>query len=152
MAKKKGNDDPNKLKPEEYSTKQMLSAAKAFLKAAKLCNEPSYKQIGWAHPLIVPIVTNISFACELFLKTLLEINNTLHREHDLLKLFKFLPEEARKNIVGSDDYDDFISKLEQNSGLFEEWRYIYESQVRSIDISFLFDLAERMSCIANQFL
>lgn len=68
----KGKEDPNKLKTEEYSERQMLNIARAFSAAANKCNEPSYKKIGWAHPLLIPIVVNISFACELFMKVLLK--------------------------------------------------------------------------------
>mgnify|MGYP000631005449 CR=1 FL=1 len=146
-ANKKRKDDPNKLKPEEYNEKQMLITARAFLKAANRCNEPSYKEIGWAHPLIIPIVVNISFACELFMKTLLKISDDkLIGGHDLSKLFCSLPEKIQNDIIGSDDCDRFALYLKQNSCLFEEWRYIYENQPRSINLDFLFSFAEKMSC------
>lgn len=93
--KKEVNNDPNKIKLEECNTTQMLDTARAFLKAAKRCNEPSFQQLGWAHPLLVPIVTNISLSCELFLKTILRKINTSQKGHDLLKLFETLPEETK---------------------------------------------------------
>lgn len=145
MGKKNENNDPNKLKPEEYNVYQMLNTATAFLNAAKRCNEPSFQQLGWSHPLLVPIVTNVALSCELFLKTILRENNASKKEHNLLKLFESLPEGTRRDIIGSNNYQDFISKLNQNSCLFQEWRYIYEYHLRSLNISFLFDFAERLS-------
>lgn len=147
-ANKRGKEDPSKLEPEEYNVKQMLGTARAFLKAANKCNEPSYKEIGWAHPLLVPIVVNISFACELFLKTLLKINDLpLIGGHDLSKLFCSLPKTIQNEIIGSDDGKEFAFHLKQNSCLFEEWRYIYECQLGSINLDFLFSFAEKMSCL-----
>ncbi len=144
-------DNPNKRKPEEFSTTQMFFTAKAFLSAAKRCNEPSFKELGWAHHLIVPIVTNVSFSCELFLKTILREENKFPREHNLHKLFVMLSEKTQKDIIGEDDNEEFISILIQNSCLFEEWRYIYEYHLRSLNISFLFDFAERLSVYTDHY-
>ncbi|MFV0240913.1 MAG: hypothetical protein ACK5H4_12855 [Lacrimispora sphenoides] len=120
-ASKEAKENPNKLKPEEYNEKQMLDTARAFFKAAKMCNEPSYKEMGWVHPLLIPIVVNISLACELFMKTLMKINDgTLIGEHNLLKLFNALPEKVRSDVIGSDDCDTFTFCLKQNACLFEE--------------------------------
>lgn len=151
-TKDKENEYPNKPKLKEYNTNLMLTTARSFLMAAKRCNEPPLEQMGWSHPLLVPIVTNIAFSCELFLKTILnEYDLSPKHEHNLLKLFEALPKEAKNNIIGSNDNQDFILKLKQNSYLFKEWRYIYEHHLRSINISFLFDFAERLSCYAEQF-
>ncbi len=149
-TKHKEKTNPNKLKPEEYSSSQMLGAARAYLKAAKLCNDPPVKQMGWVHPLLVPMATNLAFSIELLLKTVLNGFNSPIKGHNLFELFESLPEEAKKNIIGLDDKQDFLLILKQNSCLFEEWRYIYERQPRSINISFLFDFAERLSCYAEQ--
>lgn len=149
---KKQNANPNKLKPEEYNTNQILSVARAFLKVAKLCNNPPLEQVGWVHPLLVPMVTNLALSCELFLKTVLNEHKSPKEGHNLLILFESLPEEIKEDIIGPNDHQDFILKLRQNACLFEEWRYIYERQPRSINISFLFNLAERLSCYAEQFI
>lgn len=148
--KKTENNDTNKLKPEEYNPNQMLGTARAFLKAAKRCNEPSFQQLGWSHPLLVPIVTNVSFSCELFLKTILREINTPQKEHDLFKLFETLPEEIKNDIIGLDDNQEFILNLKQTSCLFEKWRYIYEYHLHSLNITFLFNFAERLSIYAEQ--
>ncbi len=148
--KKNEKDDPNKLKTEEYNTIQMLCTAGAFLQSAKRCNEPSFLQLGWSHPLLVPIVTNLALSCEIFLKTILRENSTPEKGHNLLKLFESLPEETKKDIVDSSDSQEFISQLNQNSCLFVEWRYIYEHHLRSLSISFLFDFAERLSNYTKQ--
>ncbi len=64
MSKK---EEPNEVKPEQYNPRQIMDIANAFLKAAKKCNDaPSIESSGWVHPLLVPIVVNVSLACELF--------------------------------------------------------------------------------------
>lgn len=138
------------MKPEEYNEKQMLGTARAFFKAANKCNEPSYKEIGWVHPLLIPIVVNISLACELLMKTLMKVNDRpLIGEHNLSILFNALPEKVRNEIIGSDDCDTFTFCLKQNSCFFEEWQYIYENQLRSINLNFLFSLTEKMSSLID---
>ena len=56
----------------------MLDTARVFLMAATRCNEPPVQQVGWSHPLLIAIVTNAAFSCELFLKAIL-------KEYSLLK-------------------------------------------------------------------
>ena len=150
MDKKKGYKDHNKIKPGEYNTRQMMGTARAFLNAAKRCNDPPVQQLGWSHPLIVPIITNAAFACELFLKTLLKKHSSLKQGHNLLELFQSIPEETKNEIIGSNDSQEFIEELNQISCLFEEWRYIYENQLRSLNLRFLFDFAERLSYCAGK--
>ena len=61
-----------KNKFEEYDYKQIAILGKSFLDAAKICDNPKIGEVGWSHYLIVPIITNMSFACELFLKAILK--------------------------------------------------------------------------------
>ncbi|WP_313133242.1 hypothetical protein [Anaerocolumna sp.] len=143
-------NNPNKLSFEEFSTIQMFNLANAFIAAANRCNEPQIEQIGWMHPLLVPIVTNVSFSCELFFKTILRNHNIPAHHHDLYKLFKLLPKEVQNEIIDKDDYESFTVNLKQNSSLFEQWRYLYESSLQSLNVRFLFDLAKRLSAYITQ--
>jgi len=147
MTKK---DDINKIKIEEYNPRQMAYTAKAFLASAKKCNSnPSVELIAWAHPLLIPIVTNTAFACELFLKALLQNSKTLKGGHNLLELFQSLPEEIKRDIIGSRNSTHFFEELTRISCLFEEWRYIYERQLTSLNFRFLLDFAEDLSSITD---
>lgn len=100
--------DPNKLKPEEHNTRQMLGVAKTFLMCAKKCNEPPAQQHGWTHPLLIPIITNAAFSCELFLKTLLAKHNIPKKKHKLDELFEALPEDIKKEIIGFNDRKNIL--------------------------------------------
>ncbi len=151
MAKKEKTGDINKINPEEYNPRQMMNTANTFLSAAKKCNnDPSVELIGWSHPLLVPIVTNTAFACELFLKALLQKSKMLKGGHNLLDLFQDLPDELKSNIIGPQDSNLFIEELTRVSCLFEEWRYIYERQLTSLNFRFLLDFAEGLSTITNK--
>ena len=148
MAKKEKKKDINKINPEEYNPQQMMNTANAFLVAAKKCNnDPSIEQLGWSHPLFVPIVTNVAFAYKLFLKALLQKCKTFKGGHNLFELFQDLPDEIKSNIIGSKDSNLFIGELTRVSCLFEEWRYIYERHLTSLDLYFLLDFAEELSLI-----
>jgi len=73
MPEKKKEEDINKIKPKNYNPRQMMYTANSFLATVHLCNmNPTVAMVGWGHPLIVPIVTNAAFSCELFLKSLLQ--------------------------------------------------------------------------------
>lgn len=145
-----GKNNPNKLSIEEFSTIQMFNLANAFIAAANRCNEPKIEQTGWMHPLLVPIVTNVSFSCELLFKTILKVHNISAHHHDLYKLFELLPKEVQNEIIGKDDIESFTENLKQNANLFEQWRYLYEISLQSINVRFLFNLAERLSAYITQ--
>lgn len=73
MAHKKYDEDINKIKPDNYNPRQMKNTANSFLATVHMCNmNPTVEMVGWGHPMIVPIVTNAAFSCELFLKALLK--------------------------------------------------------------------------------
>jgi len=150
MKDKDNNKDPGKLKTDEYNPTQMRNVAKAFLLAAKRCNEPPVKQVGWSQPLLIPIVTNLAFACELFLKTLLQKSGSPKGGHNLLDLFNSLPEEIQNEITGLNKSQEFVIELKQISRLFEEWRYIYEHHLKSLNFSFLLEFAERLSICTDK--
>lgn len=151
MAGKKHEENINKIKPENYSPRQIMNTANSFLAAVHMCNKnPTVEMVGWGHPLIVPIVTNAAFACELFLKALLQKNNRLKSSHRLLDLFQALPGEIKDDIISLKDGELFIKELTKISCLFEEWRYIYERQLISLNFKFLVNFAEELSAITNK--
>lgn len=64
--------DLTKYKADEIEWQQIASIGKTYLDAVKKCNNPSIECVGCSHPLFIPIITNMAFACELFLKSLLQ--------------------------------------------------------------------------------
>lgn len=82
----------------------------------------------------VPAVVNSAFACEIFLKLLLEMEQIkIKRKHQLKGLFDQLPEKVKTDIQQSTTQkygawtDVFgCDLLKQISNAFVEWRYNYE--------------------------
>lgn len=141
----------NKIKPENYNLKQIMYTGNSFLDAAKKCNDtPTVEVIGWSHPLTIPIITNTAFACELFLKAMLQKNNITVKSHKLIDLFDKLPKDVKNNIIGTREDKIFIDELNSISSVFEEWRYIYERQPTSLNYQFLMKFAEELSSITEK--
>lgn len=98
----------------------------------------------------VPAVVNSAFACEVFLKLLLKMEQIeIKKKHQLEELFDQLPEQVKKDIQQSTIHkygawtDVFgCNLLSQISDVFVEWRYNYEHDFRKdgtmkIEIGFL---------------
>ena len=133
--------DLTRKKIEDYSAKQVFDIADAFLLAALRCDEPRVLDIGVVQRLMVPVIVNASFACELFLKSILIGNGLPPHKHELNILFDRLPKDTQDIIVNSVPEYDFGEEVEKISCAFTEWRYIYEIEFHSINIDFLFKLA-----------
>lgn len=144
MGKKNQKEDINKKRTDEYGYKEISALGKCYLDAAKKCNEPKIECVGWSHHLLIPIVTNMAFACELFLKAILKRNNKEIKTHKLMVLFEELPEDIKRKIVNSENEKDFRIKLDNVSDLFAEFRYIFERYPCSIEYKFLCDFSEKL--------
>lgn len=129
--------DLTRKKMEDYSTKQIFDIADAFLKAAERSCDSKPTEDGWVGPLIVPAIVNSAFSCELFMKSILNINHSYEAGHKLKSLFEKLPVHIRDAIITNDTKYDFLIEIEKISNAFSEWRYIYEIEVHSINLSFL---------------
>lgn len=139
-------------KIEEYDYKQIAILGKSFLDAAKICDNPTMEEVGWNHDLIVPIITNMSFACELFLKAILKHDDIQQKKmHKLAGLFNELGNDRKREIVRSENAEEFMIKLTNISNLFEEWRYIYERYPSSVEYNFLCDLSDRLLSVVEGF-
>lgn len=137
---------------EEYDYKQIAMLGKSFLDAAKTCNNPKIQEDGWNHHLIVPIITNMSFACELFLKAILKHDGIQQKKiHKLDGLFNELRDDRKREIVGFENAEEFMIQLTNISNLFEEWRYIYERYPSSVEYNFLCELSDRLLSIVEGF-
>ena len=126
-----------KKQSEEYDYWQIAILGKTFLDAAQKCNDTKIECVGWSHHLIVPIITNMAFACELFLKSILKYNNIEIRKHCLVELFEKLPKEFKEEIIGLENEEIFYRNLTYISDFFEKWRYLYEYYPFSAKYDFL---------------
>lgn len=98
----------------------------------------------------VPMLVNGAFSIELSLKAILTQNNISYKkEHNLLVLFRMLPEEFQCEIIGyllekAPEYKDmekFAKEFVLVSNSFIDCRYAFEEGVPSFDFRFLAALA-----------
>ena len=85
-----------------------------------------------------PMIVNLSFACEVYIKTLLDyLENGSKKSHKLNELLEALPDEKKSRI---------LKEVEEKHGAladaFAKWRYSYEVSRVSCDIGYLFALTE----------
>jgi hypothetical protein len=116
---------------------RMFSQAASFATAADLLIEKIRFDRPGANLFGTPFVVNMTFAIELYLKTLACIHGApLLRMHDLLSLYHAMPPSARQAadlqmIEGRAMYKlestvTFVSALSKARNAFTEWRYSYE--------------------------
>lgn len=125
--------------------------------------------------MAVPTVVNAVFALELYLKSLniewkiadpntlggkkawLESRTALQKGHAPSKLFgaldKSIKDELEKTYRGSvpghkgQELEDSIKSYD---GVFQDWRYIFEGNCKTVDLSHLFSLLEFLSKELNK--
>ena len=133
-----------------FDSRQMFKHACAFVDCALFCErEPQNIKTGVLTHTVADIV-NSSFACEVFIKSLLVFHDIPIKElkgHELKALWeKFktvdavsasLVEEKIIEIFNSNNELMFEEFLENISNAFGYWRYIYEKDGGKIQINFL---------------
>lgn len=113
--------------------------ASCFFQAATRIHEADLRASPRREPMmIVPFVVNASFACELFLKTLAQLEGVRLRGHTLNELFAALPMQVRKQLYHAwitadrreslDDSETLEAVLNGLSNSFVEWRYTHEKE------------------------
>ncbi len=120
--------------------------ANAFYDVGRLANE--YDAKVQKAPFLLksdayyafPAIVNLSFACELYIKALLSKSGhtSIIRSHSLDKLFHLLPEsiqgQMEEGFARQCHYPVTLQKtLETHSKAFEEWRYAFEEDKKSIE-------------------
>lgn len=128
----------------------MYNNACAFYDCAKSCLKNSEKGNSVSSFLLhTPSIVNCAFACELFMKMLVEFFGGEYRKvHDLYKLFERLPEEEQGRIYGklaclTELKDAFgMDLLKKSAESFNKWRYSFESDHLVAHVGFLFSLCE----------
>lgn len=134
-----------------------IKEAEEFLKIAgeqdKLAQKLSCDGLGTIHS--GPRNACLSFACELYLKALIQIQKGFFPGvHDLKRLYKSLSDTSKKNIEKS--YGEMPNKsvedlLDRTKDAFVEWRYIYVERNGDVifDISGMFRFAKLLKKEAN---
>lgn len=108
--------------------------------------------------LFVSIVVNCSFACELFLKSMLPQDT---RGHTLDELFASLDNAIQENIKIRTIYEmgkitsgyrdtDFQKDLTQNSNQFVEWRYFHEGNTQAANLEFISRFMKSIFSVVNE--
>lgn len=134
-----------------YDPQKIINTANGFLLAADRAHElrplgPSQFQM-----LLVPAVVSTAFAVELYFKGIITLENGNARGHDLSELFGRLTTESQATLIAKLQLDrpTFDQKLNAISGVFVEWRYIFEQQSASLDFQFLGKLAQESKRVAE---
>ena len=123
----------------------MFDQANSFYLCAHLCEKELDRQPGRHDLYSTPMIVNSAFACEVYIKTLLDFYNIpAGKKHNLDDLFQLLPDEVKDSITKNDCSlsgrmtDAFgLSLLKAVSDAFVTWRYSYEKSTLSCDVGFL---------------
>lgn len=122
-------------------------------------SEPSHVQqdeVKLEQSLVVPVIVNASFACELFLKSLLPSNT---HKHNLDELFSQLNQDLQNEIMSwtslvikrsipTYNVEQFLRDLKNNSNDFAEWRYFHEGRSLTANLHFLLTFMNTLHGIA----
>ena len=137
---------------EEYE--KIYYEANSFLQAANMLHGEENKLYGWFNPVLYPIIVNISFSCELFIKCLLVKNKAPIKGHNLKELFDNLDNEQRQQIKGLTKENDFDIVLKNHSDFFVKYRYVYEedNKITSVNLAFMFALANSLKDVIKEIL
>ncbi|MFF2795593.1 HEPN domain-containing protein [Lysinibacillus xylanilyticus] len=99
--------------------------------------------------------TNVSFACELYLKCLLLRQKIdCRKEHNIYKLFKKLPEEMQNEIkeahpCGNISKNCFEQEIDDLGQAFIVFRYMYERGNMAYNVQFLLELIDTLHKYIN---
>ena len=78
----------------------MLEQANSFYVCAKMCGNKMKKLEGRIDIYATPMIVNLSFACEVYIKTLLDyLENGSKKSHKLNELLDALPDEKKSRIL-----------------------------------------------------
>jgi len=139
------------------------SHLQVFHLAAKRCNEFERLPSGRLRFLFVPTLVCYAFSIEIGLKALAlyEKGKAPRNEHDLRKLFTFLPAALQGRIIRdteiipeaplAPDPKRFESDLDLVRRVFVEWRYIYETGLVDTDLGFLQRFAAAIQGVLKEY-
>ncbi len=138
-------------------SKKCYIQARSFFLAAKRCGKDEIcEESGSNQYLPIPEYVNIAFACELYIKVLLYIEEDIIMSHNLLHLFNRLEASKRHRVSKiMNIHEAQITKLlNQHSDMFRNMRYRFEYQQYresfSMPINFFYSLAESLDKVAQE--
>ena len=94
-----------------------------------------------------PFIVNKSFACEVYLKLILEENNIEWKDlkgkegHNSWKLYSKMPNTLKKDlnkVMLSKGFTIIDAKIKKISTAFINWRYIYQNYKENVSLDFIF--------------
>jgi len=134
-----------------HDPQKIINTANSFLLAADRALEQRPLGPGQFQMLLVPAVVSTAFAVELYFKVIITLEKGNARGHDLSALFKHISAKTQATLVADVQLDQaaFEQKLGTISGVFVEWRYIFEQQSGNIDFQFLTKLARASKKFAD---
>ncbi|WP_298896527.1 hypothetical protein [uncultured Psychroserpens sp.] len=150
----------------------LLNNAISFKKAGLRCLEEREIDKHSYEMLMTPVVVNLSFSLELYLKNVLQLKGVnFGRTHHLYQLFDLLDPDTKDQIqksyfikskyryVDTKDkpYEMFLNwfedMLNNHSNLFVKWRYSHErleNEVLECDYGFLLKLIGMLEDLSNR--
>ncbi|MED4060910.1 hypothetical protein [Priestia megaterium] len=133
-----------------FDAKPIFETAANFEAASLTLNEKMRKGANYIETHLAPYVTLNAFSIELYLKCLyaIENDNNAPNVHAWDKLFELLSDESKNEIESIYDNNvknsnsiqillkrvpgtnvDLINALQEMSGAFVKWRYVYEGSI-----------------------
>ncbi|BAJ02399.1 hypothetical protein SVI_2428 [Shewanella violacea DSS12] len=126
-------------------TKLMFKQARSFAKIAKDIHSKSLFKPPFDHEASAPFVVNSAFACEMYLKALQSVYGEPEGIHNLSQLFKHLPNKLKDKVnkltkeksitFQLNNKTLFKDHLKTISNAFIDWRYIYEKDSATVNLS-----------------
>ncbi len=135
-----------------YDPNVIANNANSFLLAAERCFEEKQLLDGRIQFLAVPGIVCRAFSIELYLKTVLTIENKKATGHELNKLYGKLSSGSQSILQNKLSLTESAlrKKLDEVSNVFVEWRYLYESKsILSVD-DFLKRLSAAVKSLAEE--
>lgn len=138
----------------DMDLKFLKSMAHSFQETAYRCQIENVLPDGRISMLGIPMVVNLAFSAELYLKYIIAVKDKPAWGHNLKELFyKKLKPEIQSKIIGAAGYEDseFKELLERNNEVFEKWRYLYEKgEPASSDVGFMDCFVCALEAFANR--
>jgi hypothetical protein len=126
-------------------SKLMFKQARSFAKIAKDIHSKSLLKPPFDQEASAPFVVNSAFACEMYLKALQSVYGEPEEIHSLSQLFKHLPNKLKDKVNKLTKEKSTSFKLNSTklfkdhiktiSNAFIDWRYIYEKDNVTVNLS-----------------
>ncbi len=132
--------------------KLALAEAEAFYQTACMA-ESEHFSLDCNSAFLFPFVVNLSFACELYMKSIMMFTskeNTFLKEYDLKELFENLNADIQENLRSNFEVKGkrLSNFLEKHKNHFVDFRYAFEEKEKSLCV-FSTDLGDFVNCLRS---